>query len=209
MKCPNCQSEIEPGATFCSECGMQVSATPQPPMGQAPYGMPQQPQQPPQKSNNTVLIVAIAVMATLLVAGAAFWMFSGKDKSDNTSETQPKGTQVTIVQKEEAPADVKSSSLSTLRDKLIDNPYDHDVVEAWIPYLQSQYITSDDIRGINSAQLRLLRNSMFAKHGYSFISADLMEFFTYYSWYTPRYSNVTSMMNRYEIKNVEFIKRHE
>ena len=55
--------------------------------------------------------------------------------------------------------------------------------------------------------LRIWRNAMFARHGYIFKSADLQEFFDQFSWYEPRFNNVT--LTSIETHNVNTIKRIE
>ncbi|MBQ8656816.1 MAG: YARHG domain-containing protein [Prevotella sp.] len=76
-------------------------------------------------------------------------------------------------------------------------------------YLSQRLVDESDISGLTKEDLRVLRNAIYARHGYKFKSADLREFFSRYSWYQPRYDNVESQLNRIERKNVAFIKAHE
>lgn len=78
-------------------------------------------------------------------------------------------------------------------------------------WLSMERITKTDIdaRGYVKADYRILRNAIFARHGYIFKSADLAEYFSRFSWYTPQYSDVNSMLSSIEQANVATLKRLE
>lgn len=66
-----------------------------------------------------------------------------------------------------------------------------------------------DIRHFTKGELRIVRNQIFAKHGYKFNSRDLQEYFGQQSWYFPRYNDVSSFLTAIERDNVEFIQAYE
>ncbi len=66
-----------------------------------------------------------------------------------------------------------------------------------------------DVCNLSKEELRLMRNEIFARHGYIFKSADLNEYFNRQPWYSGRYSDVSSMLSEVENKNVAFIKQYE
>lgn len=76
-------------------------------------------------------------------------------------------------------------------------------------WLSKRAATSADIAGKSSAELRIMRNYIFARHGYIFKSNDLKTYFSQFSWYKPTNKDVTSLLNPIEKKNVAFIKSHE
>lgn len=80
------------------------------------------------------------------------------------------------------------------------NPY------AW---LSQRYVTASDLSGLSKSELRILRNSIYARHGYKFKSADLLQYFSQYSWYVPAYSNVESSLSKIERSNVATIQSWE
>ncbi len=61
----------------------------------------------------------------------------------------------------------------------------------------------------NGITLRILRNSIYARHGYIFKDQSLGNYFKRYSWYKPRYNNVNSMLSSIEKKNVQTISNME
>ena len=75
--------------------------------------------------------------------------------------------------------------------------------------LSTRLLTESDLRGFSKQELRILRNEIFARHGYIFKSQDLRDYFSKKDWYKPRYNDVTRLLNTIELKNIAFIKKHE
>ena len=75
--------------------------------------------------------------------------------------------------------------------------------------LSTRKLTYNDIRSLSKPQLRILRNEIYARHGYIFKSADLKAYFSKYPWYKPLYGDVTSKMSGIEKYNAAFIKKYE
>ena len=76
-------------------------------------------------------------------------------------------------------------------------------------WLSTTYVTGADLAGRSSSELRIMRNYIYARHGYKFKSPDLQQYFSNYSWYTPMYSNVDGMLSQVEKSNVMTIKSYE
>jgi len=77
------------------------------------------------------------------------------------------------------------------------------------PQASERLLTDSDLQGISKQNLRIMRNEIFARHGYIFKSDDLKEHFGNQSWYTPKYADVNSMLTSIEQKNVKFIQSYE
>ena len=75
--------------------------------------------------------------------------------------------------------------------------------------LSNRKLSSSDLSAYSSADLRILRNAIFAKHGYIFKSDDLKKFFSQFDWYNPRFENVDSELSTIEKNNISFIKQKE
>ena len=82
-------------------------------------------------------------------------------------------------------------------------------VESMLPRLQSERLTEADLAQYDSDKLKLLRNAIFAKHGYIFKMEVFSDFFSQYDWYKPVSSNVTGQLNSTETYNVNLIKSME
>lgn len=75
------------------------------------------------------------------------------------------------------------------------------------PFASERLLTDEELACYPSAELRLMRNEIYARHGYIFKSEDLAAHFGAQSWYTPRTSQVT--LSDIEQKNVAKIRRYE
>lgn len=76
----------------------------------------------------------------------------------------------------------------------------------------SQELTEEDIEGLSKSELRVLRNSIYARHGYTFKDKNLTDIFSQYSWYKATSADmeaIASQMSDVEKNNVDFIQKHE
>lgn len=76
-------------------------------------------------------------------------------------------------------------------------------------WVTQRYVTPDDLSWRSKEGLRILRNWIFARHGYKFNSKDLIQYFSQYPWYTPRFDNVNSQLSEIELYNIDLIKKYE
>lgn len=70
-------------------------------------------------------------------------------------------------------------------------------------------ISVDTIKNLNLDELRKLRNTIFAKHGYCFKSQDLQKHFSRFQWYQCKYKNVDSFLTKLDKKNIKFVQSQE
>ena len=84
----------------------------------------------------------------------------------------------------------------------------HTVVgEYLMPDSSRRYLTAQELSHYSRKKLRLIRNEIFARHGYVFNSADLNRHFLDQSWYRGKGKSVT--LSKIEQNNVNLIKRLE
>lgn len=77
-------------------------------------------------------------------------------------------------------------------------------------WLSTRYATYNDIRNYDKGQIRVLKNSIYARHGRKFKDKQLRSYFNSQSWYKPRYDEVPAKyFNKYENANIAFLKKYE
>lgn len=76
------------------------------------------------------------------------------------------------------------------------------------PYASQRLLTDDDIKNMQQYDLRIMRNEIYARHGFVFQNTDMKNYFTSQSWYTPQYENVIDMLSTVEKNNIAFIIRY-
>lgn len=77
------------------------------------------------------------------------------------------------------------------------------------PQASSRLLTEDDLKGLSSRDLKIMRNEIFARHGFRFQTREMRDYFSNQSWYKPVNDDVSGLLSSVETSNVEFIKRHE
>jgi hypothetical protein len=71
-------------------------------------------------------------------------------------------------------------------------------------------LTSADVENMYKGDLEVLRNSIYARHGYSFKNPRMRTLFdNTVEWYMPVATDVTALLTDVEKKNIELIKRYE
>lgn len=73
----------------------------------------------------------------------------------------------------------------------------------------SRVLTEEDIVGLPKAELRIIRNEIYARHGYIFKTDDMKAYFNKQTWYKPSKSDVSAELSSIEKQNVQFLKAHE
>lgn len=71
-------------------------------------------------------------------------------------------------------------------------------------------LMKEDIENMYQADLEVLRNSIYARHGYSFKNRRMRYLFDHYvDWYIPMKTNILADLTDLEKQNIELIKRYE
>ena len=77
-------------------------------------------------------------------------------------------------------------------------------------WLSTRYATYADIQYMDRGQVRVLKNSIYARHGRRFKDASLRNYFNSQSWYRPTRNEVPSReFNQYENYNINFLLKYE
>lgn len=77
------------------------------------------------------------------------------------------------------------------------------------PEASRRLLTDADLRTKSKSDLRIMRNEIFAGHGYIFKTSEMKGYFDKQTWYRPRYSNVSGKLTDIENENVRLIQAYE
>ncbi|MDR2019148.1 MAG: YARHG domain-containing protein [Treponema sp.] len=67
-------------------------------------------------------------------------------------------------------------------------------------------ITIQQLCYFNKTELRILRNTIYSKHGQLFASRDLQDHFSKFSWYEGRYTNADDRLSETDRENIRLIQ---
>lgn len=71
-------------------------------------------------------------------------------------------------------------------------------------------LTDEDVYDLTKEQLRILRNTIYARHGRIFKDAKLRDYFSGFSWYEPRYKEINlNSLSDIEKHNITLIQKYE
>ncbi|MEM9981104.1 MAG: YARHG domain-containing protein [Bacteroidota bacterium] len=72
-----------------------------------------------------------------------------------------------------------------------------------------QELTNKDIENMTKGDLEIIRNSIYARHGYSFKNRKMRFVFDHIDWYLPVSIDVSNQLTVLELKNIDLLKRYE
>ncbi len=191
------------------------SAAPPPAAAAPPGPAPTQPvvvlERAPHRSN-TVLIAAIAAsLAVILVIGGIVLF-----KNRGPAEAAPVNA---VAAATPAAGDALAAADNASGDGEEASQYGSDETDGsgtssaagdppeTLPGSDSRPLTEEDIEGLDTDQLRLARNEIYARHGRTFADPALRAHFSRYSWYEPTSDEVA--LTPLEQANVEFLQAAE
>lgn len=90
--------------------------------------------------------------------------------------------------------------------------YSQDTDDYILDGSDSRYISEDEIQNLTSAEIRLAKNEIYARHGRIFDSTDLRQYFESKSWYHGEIEPEDfdeSVFNEYEKANIDLLVSYE
>jgi len=73
----------------------------------------------------------------------------------------------------------------------------------------STELKAKDVENMYKGDLEVLRNSIYARHGYSFKNRKMRYVFDFIDWYIPVSTDIRSKLTALEKKNIDLLKRYE
>ena len=168
----------------------------------------------PKKGNG--IVIGLVVTIVVLVGLLAVLLFTKEDS--DTYSSVPKRIDATASYSDNQVAETQNASTvataqaAAEEDDALDDDepqWEEEFQPDGFDFVCEREVTAADLSGLSKADLRIMRNWIYARHGYKFKSKDLQDYFGQFDWYSPRYTDVTSQLSAIEKNNVEFIKRHE
>lgn len=150
------------------------------------------------KRKKLIKYCAIAATVFLIILGALVGL---SDEKENSEEAVSKDV-VTSANDDSYSKEISYDNNGSSRVK-DDSGYS---------ILSERKLSENDLSDKTKSELEIMRNSIYARHGYKFKREDLLNHFSQYSWYNPTTSDmgtIYNMMNDNERYNIDFIKKHE
>lgn len=219
LRCPRCKARIEPGDTFCGECGCPLKDF----EDRGMQGYDDFPEERGRKGKHTALIIALVVLIVVVLAAfGGVFLFNyledrkGQEVAEELREELEESEEETDGKVEtEEPETNGDSGKAEEPEK--DPTTDNTSGDYIFPDSASRYLTDADVEGLTIQEINYGKNEIYARHGRRFKSQELMDYFESKSWYQGLYdpddfdANYAGSLNDYEKWNAEFLseKEHE
>lgn len=70
-------------------------------------------------------------------------------------------------------------------------------------------LSKEDIENMYKGDLEVIRNSIYARHGYSFKNRKMRFVFDHIEWYMPISTDIRDQLTSIEMQNIDLLKRYE
>jgi hypothetical protein len=70
-------------------------------------------------------------------------------------------------------------------------------------------LTEEDVDNLVGEELEIMRNEIYARHGYSFRNKKMRSYFAEKDWYVPMGIDIREQLTEDEAKYIQLIKRFE
>ena len=77
------------------------------------------------------------------------------------------------------------------------------------PQASKRLLKEDDVSNVMKEDLEIMRNEIFARHGYCFKKKHLRKQFENKDWYIPNSVDIKNDLTEIEKKNIALIKKNE
>lgn len=80
-----------------------------------------------------------------------------------------------------------------------------------IDILSTRWVELDifSLAQLDNQHLRLLRNMIYARHGYIFNSQELISYFNRFDWYSPKFRNIDGLLTNVDRMHIQMIQAFE
>ena len=156
-------------------------------------------------------VVLLTILICTLSTTGCVVINNGKDDTDTSNEnsTTNKTTKEVIIQRDNSSSNSSNSSNNSSSNRY-SGAYK---VDGYIFYdSDSRYLTSSDLSGLSSWELKLARNEIYARHGRLFKDSSIQGYFNSCNWYYGYISPDNfddDVLNSVEVYNVKLIKKYE
>lgn len=105
--------------------------------------------------------------------------------------------------------EANDKKIGTRKFELPARKFKYDPKAGKYPETSIKPLKEANVENMKPAELRIMRNEIYARHGYSFKMADMREHFDKLDWYMPMAVDITTKLTKVEKENAALIKRYE
>jgi hypothetical protein len=85
----------------------------------------------------------------------------------------------------------------------------NNIINGMFPQASERILKYEDIQQLSKIELKIMRNEIFARHGYTFKTSDMQQYFGKQNWYSPQFNDVNNKLSEIEKENIKLIMKYE
>ena len=143
----------------------------------------------------------IIILVLIIIIGGGIWSYTSLMK-ESTEEIKTEEVKIVEIIPEQY-NEPRQNRIIDSESRYVSNKSNN------YDWLLTRLATKNDLKNKSRSELRIMRNWIFARHGYIFKSDDLRSYFNSFSWYNPQFNDVADQLGDIELKNIEIIKKYE
>ena len=193
LPCPICSELVDASVSVCPYCGEATH-----------FDFVE-----PASGTDRKVAIGVLVLCGLLLIGGIVSGFRGTGISEGLDDIELASDTLDV---DISVDDIDDIDYPEIELNDIDSDEGDTEMDDEFKVLSERKLSESDLYGMSKKELEIMRNCIYARHGYRFRRDDLLEFFSQFSWYHPATSDASAVYNEMsdiERYNVEFIKKHE
>jgi hypothetical protein len=103
----------------------------------------------------------------------------------------------------------KNGAASSKEFSLKKVSYEYKTNTGYYPESSQRLLTHEDVENLVKEELEVMRNEIYARHGYSFKDKEMRLRFDTTSWYIPMGIDIRDKLTDIEVQNIDLIYRYE
>lgn len=227
MFCKNCGKELPEDATFCGECGKKIEMAKNDVLQEQPSNSIRENKnattgEQSDKSIVGLIIILCIVVTVTLVAGVIYYLYDSGYFDDifelNISSKRIEMDEEKLVCNRcgGEKIDINGRTICLKCDVAIEDDeeddneeIDKDVDSDYLFPSDRVLITAEDLAGMTADEVALIRNEIYARHGYIFQTEKYQKYFEAKNWYQPNENFTADSLNSIENANKDFLVKYE
>jgi hypothetical protein len=106
-------------------------------------------------------------------------------------------------------APFKKGAASAKKYTLVKTNYTYSTEHGAYPDASSRVLDEEDVNNLTKEELEVMRNEIYARHGYSFKDKAMRAYFDTTAWYVPMGIDIRQNLTDIEVQNIDLIYTYE
>lgn len=192
-RCPNCNSPLKDGALFCGECGTSLTGQPvQKTVSNEPH----------KKKKDSGLIFLVILLIVVLIGSIGVIGYVYYQNNSVNIETPDINMETKAEENEEEEEEIETEKEVLFEDS-------DEFGDVYLFPSDREYITESDLSGKSKDEVAMIRNEIYARHGYIFNTEPFKSYFESQEWYVPNENFNDSIFSEIEKTNKDFLVKYE